>query len=152
MNFDDELVYIETEGSCACCGHKDVRALTIHHIEAAEPKSELYDNKIVLCHNCHHGHHQGKGPSAEQVKEMKARLIAKTLTRPGLNALKIAARRGGVVASPFAVLHLLEMRYLRHMQDLSSTGVGVDGEKEVIIDAIYEVTEEGRALLSCWKL
>ena len=152
MKFDDALVYFETDGECANCGFKDARALTIHHIESADPRSELYDNKIVLCHNCHQCHHQGKGPSGDDIKAIKSRLIVKILTRPGLNALKIAVRKGGVVASPISVQHLVEMRYLRHACDLSTTSVGEGEGQEVAIDAIYEATSEGAALLSKWKL
>ncbi|MDQ3564784.1 MAG: hypothetical protein M3436_11795 [Pseudomonadota bacterium] len=66
----DELAYLETEDSCAYCGHKDLRSLTIHHLESTTPKNEDYDNKMVLCHNCHQCHHEDKGPSAEDLREV----------------------------------------------------------------------------------
>ena len=48
----EDLLFLETDDSCALCGLKDTRALTIHHIEQSDPKNENYDNKLVLCHNC----------------------------------------------------------------------------------------------------
>ena len=152
MNFDDQLVYIETEGACANCGLKEARALTIHHLDATEPKSELYDNKIVLCHNCHQCHHQGKGPTKNELNIIKARLIVKTLTRPGLNALKIAARKNGVSASPFMVNHLIEMRYLKHQQDVTTWSDDDSSIGDLVMTAIYEITSEGQKLLKKWKL
>ncbi|HUL31140.1 MAG TPA: hypothetical protein VLZ03_11870 [Thermodesulfobacteriota bacterium] len=149
---NDQLVYIETEGSCANCGLKDTRALTIHHLDATQPKSELYDNKIVLCHNCHQCHHQGKGPSAEEFIDIKARLIVKTLTRPGLNALKIASRKKGVSANPFMVNHLVEMRYLKCKEVVSTFMDDNDSTIEIVSEAIYEISAEGQALLARWKL
>jgi hypothetical protein len=98
---NDELLFLETDGACAFCGHKDTRALTIHHIIRAVPKIEDYDNKIVLCHNCHQCHHQGKGPTSDEIKQIKRRLIIKTLTPLGVNALKYAYRRSRVSAAPF---------------------------------------------------
>ena len=74
----DDLLLIETDGSCANCGLKSDRALTVHHIEQSAPKNEDYDNKIILCHNCHQCHHQDKGPSAHEIKEI--RFIGKTST------------------------------------------------------------------------
>jgi 5-methylcytosine-specific restriction endonuclease McrA len=56
----DEMLFSETDGACAYCGIKDYRVLTTHHINQQEPKDESYDNKIILCHNCHHLYHQEK--------------------------------------------------------------------------------------------
>jgi hypothetical protein len=148
----DELVYIETEGSCAHCGFKGAHALTIHHLDQTPPKDERYDNKLVLCHNCHQSHHQGKGPTAADLEEIKKRLIIKTLTRPGLNALKIAARKTAVVAAPFLVLHLVEYGYLKHNKDLSSYSDEEFGGSDITIDAVYTITTAGRGLLSKWQL
>jgi len=146
----DDLLFVETDDSCALCGLKDARALTIHHLEQSEPKNENYDNKLVLCHNCHHCYHQDKGVTAEDLKNIKRRLIIKTLTVPGINALKCAYRRNGVVAMPFLVNHLVELSYLRQGDPIRSdtTDAGV----EVITDAMYVVTDEGRALLEKWDL
>ncbi|WP_431095328.1 hypothetical protein [Polaromonas aquatica] len=148
----DDLLYIETEDACANCGLRDVRALTIHHIEQTKPKNENYDNKIVLCHNCHTCHHNGKGPSDDEIRDIKRRLIVKTLTRLGLNALKRAYRNPRVVASPFTVDHLVEWGYLRHVEDLSWCSSDEKEEKEVPIDAAYEISSQGRELLEKWEL
>lgn len=149
----DDLAYFETEGACAYCGIRDSRVLTIHHLDATPPKDESYDNKIVLCHNCHQSHHQHKGPTTSQLLATKRRLITKTLTRIGLNALKHAYRRPAVVASPFLVSHLIEFGYLRHESDLSWCG-DEDWAKdaEVVIDAVYVITPKGKALLEKWEL
>lgn len=152
MSRADDLAYSETEGACACCGLKDSRALTIHHLDPTPPKDESYDNKIVLCHNCHQCHHQHKGPTTAQLAETKRRLIVKTLTRIGLNALKQAYRKSAVVATPFLVSHLIEFGYLRHQSDLSWGGDEDGKSEEVVIDAVYVITPKGRILLEKWKL
>lgn len=146
----DDLLFVETDDACALCGLKDTRALTIHHLEQSDPKNENYDNKLVLCHNCHHCYHQGKGVTAEDLRNVKRRLIIKTLTVPGINAMKCAYRRDGVVAMPFLVNHLVELNYLRQGDPIRSdtTDAGV----EVVTDAMYMVTDEGRALLEKWDL
>lgn len=151
---NEERLYIETESACASCGFKDARALTVHHIEGDETKTgknEAYDNKILLCHNCHQCHHQGKGPSTDELKALKKRLIVKTLTPHGLNAMKEAYRRSGVVATPFLVNHLVEMRYLKQ-DDILSSWDNEQGGEEGIIDALYSLTSEGRQLLEKWSL
>lgn len=146
----DDLLFIETNGACAFCGLKDTRALAIHHLEQSNPKNENYDNKLVLCHNCHHCHHQGKGASVEDLKAIKRRLIFETLTVHGVNAMKHAYRRNGVVAMPFLVNHLVEFGYLHQGEPIRSD-ITDDGD-EVITDAMYTLTEEGRALLEKWEL
>ena len=151
MPRNNELLFLETDGACAYCGHKDSRALTIHHMRRSTPKNENYDNKIVLCHNCHQCHHQGKGPTANELNEIKRRLIIKTLTRTGLNAMKYAYRRSLVVAAPFLVNHLIEYGYL------AEKGVVNDWSEDstapnIIITATYTITIEGKALLDKWGL
>lgn len=148
---NDELLFLETDGACAYCGHKDARALTIHHMVQAAPKIEDYDNKIVLCHNCHQCHHQAKGPTADELNEIKRRLIIKTLTRPGLNALKYAYRRSVVAAAPFLVNHLIEYGYLVEKEVVSDWSEDTNAPN-VIITATYAITPEGRALLDKWSL
>ena len=150
MAHTDDLLFVETDDSCALCGLKDTRALTIHHIEQTDPKNENYDNKLVLCHNCHQCHHQNKGASVDDLKTIKRRLIIKTLTVPGVNALKYAYRKNGVVAMPFLVNHLVELGYLRQGDPIRSdtTDEGV----EVITDAMYALTEDGKAVLEKWDL
>jgi hypothetical protein len=147
-----ELLFLETDGGCANCGLRDARALTIHHLEQTTPKNENYDNKLVLCHNCHQCHHQGKGPSEDDLQDIKRRLIIKTLTRPGLNALKQARRKGSVVAMPFLVNHLVEFGYLEHKQDVSSWSDDDVGPNDNVVEALYAITSEGQSLLDKWKL
>ncbi len=148
----DELLFLETDGACAYCGLKDSRALTIHHLEGATPKNEDYDNKLVLCHNCHQCHHLDKGPTAEELRTIKRRLIIKTLTRHGVNAMKQAYRRSLVVATPFLVNHLVEFGYLSQGEILSSLSDPNTGPQGVIIDATYTITPAGRTLLEKWDL
>jgi hypothetical protein len=142
-----EILFSETDGSCAYCGIKDFRVLTIHHIIQQEPKDESYDNKIVLCHNCHHLYHQDKGPSMDDLKGIKKRLICKTLTQQGVNAVKEAYRKGLVVAAPYLVNHLVELELLSFRDYISSYGNDTQ-----IIDAIYELTENGRLFAEKWEL
>lgn len=143
----EELLFSETDGACAYCGIKDYRVLTIHHIIQQEPKDESYDNKIVLCHNCHHLYHQGKGPSQNDLFAIKKRLICKTLTQQGVNALKEAYRNGLVVASPYLVNHLVESQFLKFTEYLSS----YENDRQ-IIDAVYELTDKGKKFTEKWSL
>lgn len=151
MASTEELLYLETDRRCAVCGIGDSRVLTIHHLVQAEPKDESYDNKILLCHNCHVAHHQQKGASAAELQEIKRRLIIKTLTTPGLNALKEAYRRGRVVAMPFLVNHLVEFGYLTFQEELSSLSDD-RSDRESVIDAVYTISDKGRRLPEKWQL
>jgi hypothetical protein len=151
MPRNDELLMLETDGGCAYCGHRDTRALTVHHIAQLVPKNEDYDNKIVLCHNCHQCHHLGKGPSANEINTIKRRLIIKTLTRPGLNALKYSYRRSVVIATPFLVNHLVEYGYLAEKEVVSDWSEDANAPN-IVINAIYVITPEGRVLLEKWDL
>lgn len=160
MARSNDLLFGETDGGCANCGLRDARALTIHHLEQTTPQNEKYDNKIVLCHNCHCCHHEGKGPTAAELKEIKRRLIVKTLTRLGLNAMKRANRRSVVVAMPFTVDHLVEYGFLKHLKDVTvwvedetqDPTVAVEGPGRVVVDAEYSITDDGRKLLEKWEL
>ncbi len=143
----EEILFSETDGSCAYCGIKDYRVLTIHHIIQQDPKDESYDNKIVLCHNCHHLYHQEKGPSLQELKDIKKRLICKTLTQQGVNALKEAYRKGLVIASPYLVNHLVELQLLT-----SSDHISHYENDSQIIDAIYELTDNGKKFTEKWEL
>jgi hypothetical protein len=148
----DELLYLETEGACAYCGHRDRRALTIHHLAQSNPKNEDYDNKLVLCHNCHQCHHEGKGATAKELLEIKRQLILKTLTRSGLNAMKEANRRTQVVAMPFLVNHLVEYGYLTQGEMIRGEWSSDDNTMpKYIVDAEYTITLQGKALLKKWK-
>lgn len=117
---------------------------------SSSQRNESYDNKVLLCHNCHQCHHQNKGPTAEELREIKRRLIVKTLTRPGLNALKEANRRNMVVAIPFLVNHLVEMGYLKFNEKVQWE----DGEagQELLTLATYSISNAGRDLLEKWQL
>ena len=126
--------------------------MTIHHIDQSTPKNEDYDNKLVLCHNCHQCHHEGKGATVEELKTIKRRLIIKTLTRPGVNALKYAYRKGAVCASPFLVNHLVEFSYLVQGQTISSWSTDSAPDEEIITDAEFMITPDGKKLLEKWGL
>lgn len=147
----EEALFSETEGSCAYCGIKDYRVLTIHHIIQNEPKDESYDNKIVLCHNCHHLYHEQKGPSSEDLTTIKKRLIYKTLTQQGINALKEAYRKGLVVASPYLVNHIIEMQLIEYSDTISSFSDD-QTNKTVDIEVIYELTDKGKKFIEKWNL
>jgi hypothetical protein len=153
MSTIEERLYLETDSSCAYCGFRDNRALTIHHIEGAEPKDEAYDNKILLCHNCHQCHHHGKGPTKDQLETVKRRLIIKSLTQLGLNAMKEANRRGQVSAFPFLVNHLIEFGYLKFKEPIwTSVEEDEGGTTEQVMQGWYTITDDGRRLLEKWRL
>lgn len=147
----DELLYLETDGSCALCGFRDNRVLTVHHLDQAKSKNQAYDNKILLCHNCHDSYHLKKGATDRALEDIKRRLIIKTLTTPGLNALKVAYRRSCVVAMPFLVNHLVEFGYLTLREEVSSLSDD-SGRDETVIEAAYTITTKGRRLLDKWGL
>ena len=44
----EDLLFSETDSSCAYCGIKDYRVISTHHIIQQKPKDESYDNKILL--------------------------------------------------------------------------------------------------------
>lgn len=144
-----QLLEQETDGACACCGIKDYRVLTEHHIEQGEPKDHSYDNRIILCHNCHHLYHQGKGPTKEEVIKIKKRLICKILTQQGINAIKESYRKGLVVAAPYLVNHLIELGYLQQ-KEIHMT-VDTDSD-EIVASAIYELTASGKIFAKKWGL
>jgi len=142
----EERLYAETDGGCAICGIRDQRILTIHHIEHENKKpDDSYDNLIVLCHNCHISHHQGKGLKKTELKKIKKRLIQKTLTQFGVNALKEAKRKKSVSGAPFLLSHLLEMGYLKFDELLMGDPYRFD-------ICIYVITKKGNDLLVKWKL
>ena len=85
--------------------------------------NNVYENKIILCHNCHHKYHQNKGLTTEHIKTRKRHLIQKTLTQYGLNALKIADRNNfGVIAMPFLLYHLVGLGYMTKEEDQMGYG------------------------------
>jgi len=144
-----QLLVEETDGACAYCGIKDYRILTEHHIEQMEPKDQAYDNRIILCHNCHHLYHQEKGPFKTDIKKIKKRLICKILTQQGINAVKESYRKGRVVAAPYLVNHLVELGYIQQTEILSTVGDDT-WENSVVADAVYELTEQGKLFAQKW--
>ena len=147
MKLSDRL-YQEVDDSCALCGARGVDVLTIHHIDG-NSSNNVYENTIVLCHNCHTRYHDEKGITASHIRERKRHLIQKTVTTYGLNALKIAARnRIGVVTMPFLLYHVVELGYMVKKEEV----MGYDVENGNINDALarFSITEGGDALLKDW--
>ncbi len=143
MKLDDRL-YGETDDACAICGIRGPEKLTIHHIDG-DSSHNVYDNMIVLCHNCHQQHHQEKGLSRSQIEDRKRHLIEKTLTQYGLNAMKIASRNEfGVVAMPFLLYHLVDLGYMTEEE----TQMGYGGQSDAT--ARFAITAEGKQLLNKW--
>ena len=140
MRLKDRLL-VETDDTCANCGIRDYEILTIHHIDE-NPSNDVYENTIVLCHNCHHKYHANKGLSRTQIEDRKRHLIQKTLTQYGLNALKIADRNDfGVISMPFLLYHLVDLEYMP--KEESQMGYGEQKDAT----ARFAITERGKALL-----
>ena len=139
------LVRLESDDTCAICGERNSEHLTEHHIEG---KSNSYDNRILLCYNCHRGHNDKGTPSTCQIKNRKRHLIEKTITTYGLSAMKIAGRRDGdgVPAIPFMLYHLVDMGLMRKEQCLMKAGPG----DRIETLALFKITPEGKALLKKW--
>lgn len=143
MDMHDRL-FVETDDSCAICGFRGISVLTEHHIDS-DRSNNTYDNLIVLCHNCHHSFHKSKGLTNDHIIERKRHLIQKTITTYGLSAMKIADRNNfGVIAMPFLLYHLVDMRYMTKEENQMGYGERQDAT------ARFAITEEGRALLSKW--
>ena len=66
----EDLLHFETDDSCAICGNRGINILTIHHIDG-DHNNNVYDNTILLCHNCHHKYHQNRGLSLDDIKKRK---------------------------------------------------------------------------------
>lgn len=144
MKLDDRL-YLETDDACAICGLRGISVLTIHHIDS-DSGNNVYENMIVLCHNCHQRHHQDKGITRVQIAERKRHLLLKSVTQYGLNAMKIADRNGfGVVAMPFLLYHLVDLGYLK--KDEHQMGYGEQEDAT----ARFSITPKGREILK-WIL
>ena len=142
----DDLLFHETDDSCALCGTRGSEVLTIHHIDGNR-ENNAYENKIVLCHNCHNPYHDPnkRYPTNEQIIDRKRHLIHKTITTFGLNAMKIADRnKFGVVAMPFLLYHLCELGYMTKKE----TQMGY-GEQEDAT-ARFAITEYGSQVLKKW--
>jgi hypothetical protein len=143
MTLDDWL-YGETDDACALCNVKDPQCLTVHHIDDNH-SNNTYENTIVLCHNCHQRHHQGKGITREDIERRKKHLIRKTVTHQGMSAMKIAARNGfGVVALPFLLYHLVSLGYMTKEEAQMGYGIQEDAT------ARFAITDKGREVLARW--
>ena len=139
-----DLIYVETDDSCAICGVKGIDILSEHHIDNNRTNNE-YDNLIVLCHNCHHKITKNKGLSKDKIEDRKRHLIHKTTTTYGVNALKIAKRNNsGVVAMPFLLYHLVDLGYMTKEEDQMGYGEQSDAT------ARFAITESGKELLRKW--
>ena len=139
-----DLIYLETDDSCAICGTKGIDVLSEHHIDSDRSNNE-YDNLIVLCHNCHHKITNGKELSKTKIEERKRHLIHKTMTTYGLNALKIARRnKFGVIAMPFLLYHLVDLGYMTKEENQMGYGEQKDAT------ARFAITEKGEKILEKW--
>ena len=150
----DDVLYQEVDDSCALCGIRGDVNLTIHHIDQ-DPHHNEYDNKIVLCHNCHTRFHDKKGITEDDIRDRKRHLIVKTLTTFGVNALKIASRHSdGVVAYPFLMFHLIDLGYAQKEETVMDYGVGFastdQSQKPFGTIMRFSITESGRALVKKW--
>jgi len=140
----DDLIYYETDDSCAICGAKGIDNLSEHHIDSDRSNNE-YDNLIVLCHNCHHKVTNNKGLSKEKIENRKKHLIQKTITTYGLNAMKIAKRNDfGVIAMPFLLYHVVDLGYMTKEEDQMGYG------KQSDATARFAITEKGKSILNKW--
>ena len=148
MRIKDRL-YIETDNACPACGVRNIRVLTIHHIDGNSTNNE-YENQIVLCYNCHTLHHQRKGLTKKEITELKRRLILKTITQFGLNALKTADRSGSVFGAPYILNHLVGLGYLKLVR--ISQLRALSGGNANVTEAAYEITSKGSELLKRWRL
>jgi coproporphyrinogen III oxidase-like Fe-S oxidoreductase len=139
-----DLIYFETDDSCAICGAKGVDVLSEHHIDGDRSNND-YDNLIVLCHNCHHKITNDKGLSKNKIEDRKRHLIHKTMTTYGLNALKIAERNNfGVIAMPFLLYHLVDLGYMTKEEIQMGYGQQRDATTR------FAITEKGKAVLDKW--
>ncbi|MGI0016714.1 MAG: HNH endonuclease signature motif containing protein, partial [Nitrososphaera sp.] len=126
------------------CGLGDTQSLTIHHIDG-DCLNNVYENMVVLCHNCHQRHHQAKGISREDIERRKRYLIQKTVTVYGINAMKIAVRNNfGVVALPFLLYHLVDLGYMTKEEAQMGYGPQQDAT------ARFAITAKGRDVQAKW--
>jgi len=144
----EHLLWLEVDDSCALCGCRERRALTIHHIDGND-NNNSYDNRIILCYSCHQRHHNSDGDvSRKDIEDRKRRLIMKTLTQFGVNALKIADRTGHLVGAPFLLVHLVELGYLR--LEAEHDVFSAEEKKDVEVTNQYSISAEGKRVLNTW--
>jgi hypothetical protein len=140
----EDYLFLETDQSCALCGKRGRENLTIHHIDGNRDNNE-YDNQIILCYNCHCRFHEEKGISLGQIKDRKCILIKKTITQPGINALKIAYRNeSGVVVMPFLLYHLVDLGFMSSKEDIMGYGKQTDAM------SFFVITDKGKILYEKW--
>jgi phage terminase large subunit GpA-like protein len=140
----DDLLYLETDDSCAICGNRGIQILTKHHIDSNR-SNNTYENLIILCHNCHHKITNKKGLTKKQIIKRKQHLIHKTITTYGLNALKIANRNdSGVIAMPFLLYHLVDLGYMTKKEEQMGYG------KQEDVTARFVITKKGKDLVKKW--
>lgn len=143
MKLEDWL-FGETDDTCAICGIRGTQILTVHHIDEIH-SNNVYDNTIILCHNCHHQYNHNKGLTRDQIEKRKRHLIQKTLTQYGINAMKIAERNNfGVVGMPFLLYHLVQLGYMTKEENQMGYGSQEDAT------ARFAITDSGRELLQKW--
>lgn len=139
-----DYIFAETDDSCALCGQKGLQNLTEHHIDENRNNNE-YENLIVLCRNCHCRFHEKKGITKKQIETAKRRLIIKTFTHFGVNALKIAKRNNfGVIAMPFLLYHLVDLGLMTKEENQMSYGDQEDAT------ARFAITQKGIEFYEKW--
>jgi predicted transcriptional regulator len=140
----EDYIFAEADNACALCGHKELQSLTKHHIDENDRNNE-YDNLIILCRNCHCRFHEKKGVSKNTIKTTKRRLIIKTLTHSGINALKISKRNNvGVIAMPFLLYHLVDLGLMTKEENQMGYGVQDDAT------ARFAITIKGKKFYKKW--
>jgi len=140
----DNLLYLETDDSCAICGNRGIQILTKHHIDGNR-SNNTYENLIILCHNCHHKITNKKGLTKSRIIDRKRHLIHKIITTYGLNALKIAKRnKFGVIAMPFLLYHLVDLGYMTKEEEQMGYGEQEDAT------ARFAITKKGKNLVKKW--
>lgn len=147
-----KLAVLEEAGyQCAFCGHRDGLNLTTHHIKRERDSGKTtFENLIALCFNCHHRVDETGSISGKDIRRLKRYLVHRRLTQAGVNALKIAYKNPfGVIATPFALSHLVEEKLLKHVET-QMTYSGEEGETEAT--ALYRITPKGRRLVEQWIL
>jgi hypothetical protein len=144
----EDYIFVETNDSCALCGQKGLSNLTKHHIDDDRNNGE-YDNLLVLCRNCHCRFNEKKGITKKQIKETKRKLIIKTCTCFGVNALKFTERnKCGVIAMPFLLYHLVDLGLMKKKENQ----MGFESQDGFQKDAIarFTITPKGRDFYKKW--
>ena len=147
-----KLRVLEEAGyQCAYCGHRDGLNLTAHHIKRKrDGGKDTPENLIALCYNCHNRVDVTESIPEKDIRRLKRHLVHQRLTQPGTNVLKIAYENHfGVVASPYAVRHLVEENLLNYIETVMNY---VDAEGEVEQSALYRITRRGKQLVKLWVL